>query len=166
MFKLNIHNNKIKLNGSFVKNDNVEITKIIITPTSITFNEIKKDIDLSSIYEINCERNYKLTEIEINDLQKLRNLRLNNNHISNFKYSNLPLLIHIDISYNQFTTFNLKDLPQIKDLYCMHNLLTSLTFENCETLTTIICAENKFTSPIDTSNLPNLKILKNKINIK
>lgn len=161
MNKLIIINNKIKFNNINIKCDNEFITKIIITPTSITYNETKKNFNFNHINIIYCYNNNKLTYLEINDLVKLMILKVNNNIIDTFKYQNLSLLSHIDLSHNKLVSLQFINLPKLLDVICIKNLLTSLTFENTPNVIKLNCCYNKLSNVnIDTFKLPKLKYLK------
>lgn len=79
----------------------------------------------------------------IEHLTNLRNLDLDNNHISDASLlKNLPSLRILKIYNNNLTELDLSDCSNLEQLWCHHNQLTSLDVSGCTELNRLNCSSN------------------------
>ncbi|MEY2692180.1 MAG: hypothetical protein RIT03_570 [Bacteroidota bacterium] len=115
--------------------------------TDLDFSAIPS---LETIYVDYCS----LQNLKVAQGGNLKNLRCQNNAISELNVSELPNLINIECSYNRISELDFRNSLLVRGFNCSHNELTSLLVNKSSPYTSIDCSYNKLTQ-LDVANFGN-----------
>lgn len=91
--------------------------------------------------ELDCSGNL-LTELDLTGMEKLRQLRCQNNRLNVLNVSGCPDMETLYCSQNQLTDLRLDDHPKLTTLLCQNNHLELLNTSGCPKLEFLLCAGN------------------------
>ena len=111
------------------------------------------NIDLSGINEYYaknrlqflCLDDNNISEITLNNILALRELKMNNNKIQNIDFSNADNLSLLSISNNLFTELKLTHCTQLTRLFAANNNISSIIFPEENNIKVMDISGNKFT---------------------
>lgn len=150
-----------KLKNLSIGCDNLDLSEHVelnsLTVWSITNLDLSKNPALTYL---SCSST-SLTTLDISNLKKLKNLKVNDNKLlTSLNANNLNSLDTITCRNNPnlLTSLDVSGCYSLRYLYCSGNQLTSLDVSRCQNLTYLWCKSNQLTS-LDVSGCSALKEL-------
>lgn len=90
--------------------------------------------------------------------ERVANLNLSRNFLSQFNISKLTKLKHLDLSHNSFRSLPLKDFQLLETLDLSVNSLASFQCDDCESLEILNVSNNRLTN-VSLNNLQKLRVV-------
>ncbi len=125
-----------------INSTSLNVSKVSITRFPVRLFQEKDYVDFwRELTILNCSNN-QITELNLNELKKLKELDCSQNLIKRLYIEQLAALQFLDCDQNQLTTLNLETLVKLKKLECDNNQLFLLKLEGPVALEQLSCDNN------------------------